>query len=112
MDSAPTQKELSDYRREARSIRAIASEFSNPKVKQQLFLIASLYDRLADLCEHVVRQVRSIQGWEGLTPCRRTTPPHLGAEEMEAPGSIEDNAQGISRKESTKDDRERAKGPP
>jgi hypothetical protein len=52
MDSAlPVNKRL-DYRQEAQSIRAIASEMKNPKIQEQLLLIGSLYDKLADIAEH------------------------------------------------------------
>jgi hypothetical protein len=57
MNSAPPERERVDYwqrldyRQEAQSIRAMASEIKNPKVQEQLFLIASLYDKLADLSD-------------------------------------------------------------
>jgi len=38
-----------DYRQEARSIRAKAREVRDAVARAQLLLIASLYDRLADL---------------------------------------------------------------
>jgi hypothetical protein len=38
-----------DYRQEARSIRATAREMQDPEARTQLLLIASLYDKLADL---------------------------------------------------------------
>jgi hypothetical protein len=44
---APAKKQ--DYRLEARSIRAKAREVRDTAARAQLFLIASLYDRLADL---------------------------------------------------------------
>jgi hypothetical protein len=60
MDSAPPERERVDYRQrldcrqEAQSIRAMASGVKNPKVQEQLFLIASLYDKLADLSDRAV----------------------------------------------------------
>jgi len=60
MGSAPPEKERLDYprrldcRQEAQSIRAMASEIKNPNVREQLFLIASLYDQLADLSDWAV----------------------------------------------------------
>jgi len=44
---APAEKQ--DYRQEARSIRAKAREVHDTAARVQLFLIASLYDKLADL---------------------------------------------------------------
>jgi hypothetical protein len=38
-----------DYRQEARNIRAKASEMRDADARAQLLLIASLYDKLADL---------------------------------------------------------------
>jgi hypothetical protein len=52
MDSALPVNKRHDYREEAQSIRAIASEMKNPKIQEQLLLIASLYDKLADIAEH------------------------------------------------------------
>jgi hypothetical protein len=52
MDSAPPEKKRLDYRQEAQSIRARASELRNPEIREQLLLIASLYDKLADLSDH------------------------------------------------------------
>jgi hypothetical protein len=52
MDSAPPENKRLDYRLEASSIRAMASEIKNPKVREQLLLIASLYDKLADIADH------------------------------------------------------------
>ena len=44
---APAKKQ--DYRQEARSIRAKAREVHDTVARAQLLLIASLYDKLADL---------------------------------------------------------------
>jgi hypothetical protein len=52
MDSALPVNKRHDYREEAQSIRAIASEMKDPKIQEQLLLIASLYDKLADIAEH------------------------------------------------------------
>jgi hypothetical protein len=52
MDSALPVNKRHEYREEAQSIRAIASEMKNPQVQEQLLLIASLYDKLADIAEH------------------------------------------------------------
>ena len=52
MDSAPPEKKRLDYRQEAQSIRARANEVRNPEIREQLFLIASLYDKLAALSDH------------------------------------------------------------
>jgi hypothetical protein len=52
MDSALPVNKRHDYREEAQTIRAIASEMRNPKIQEQLLLIASLYDKLADIAEH------------------------------------------------------------
>jgi len=52
MDSALPVNKRRDYRQEAQSIRAIAGEMKNPKIQEQLLLIASLYDKLADIAEH------------------------------------------------------------
>jgi hypothetical protein len=52
MDSAPSEKKRLDYRQEAQSIRARASEVRNPEIREQLLLIASLYDKLAALSHH------------------------------------------------------------
>jgi hypothetical protein len=52
MDSALPVNKRHDYRQEAQSIRAIASDMKNPKIQEQLLLIASLYDKLADIAEH------------------------------------------------------------
>jgi hypothetical protein len=57
MDSALPVNKRHDYRQEAQSIRAIASEMKNPKIQEQLLLIASLYDKLADIAEHAGRAV-------------------------------------------------------
>jgi hypothetical protein len=54
MDSAPPERKRLDYRQEARSIRAMASEVKNSNVQEQLLLIASLYDKLADLSAHAL----------------------------------------------------------
>jgi hypothetical protein len=60
MGSAPPERERVDYpqrldcRQEAQSIRAMASAIKNPNVREQLFLIASLYDQLADLSDRAV----------------------------------------------------------
>jgi hypothetical protein len=64
MDSAPPERERLgyrrrlDYRQEAQSIRAMTSEIKNPKVQEQLFLIASLYDKLADLSDRAARPLQ------------------------------------------------------
>jgi hypothetical protein len=55
MNSARLEKTRPDCRHEAQHIRAIASEMKNPKIQQQLLLIASLYDKLADIAEHAER---------------------------------------------------------
>jgi hypothetical protein len=52
MNSARPEKTRTDCRHEAQAIRAIAREMKNPKIQQQLLLIASLYDKLADIAEH------------------------------------------------------------
>jgi hypothetical protein len=52
MDSALQDKKRLDYRQEAQSIRAMASEIKDPKIREQLLLIASLYDKLAELADH------------------------------------------------------------
>jgi hypothetical protein len=57
MDSALSVNKRHDYRDEAQSIRAIASEMKNPQIQEQLLLIASLYDKLADIAEHAGRAV-------------------------------------------------------
>jgi hypothetical protein len=44
---APAKKQ--DYRQEARNIRAKARKVHDAVARAQLFLIASLYDKLADL---------------------------------------------------------------
>jgi hypothetical protein len=54
MDSAPPERKRLDYRQEAQSIRAMASEIKNSNVQEQLILIASLYDKLADLSAYAV----------------------------------------------------------
>jgi hypothetical protein len=59
MDSALPVNTRHDYREEAQTIRAIASEMKNPKIQEQLLLIASLYDKLADIAEHAGRAVPS-----------------------------------------------------
>jgi hypothetical protein len=62
MDSALPVHKRHDYRQEAQSIRAIASEMKNPKIQEQLLLIASLYDKLADIAEHAGHAVPSAVG--------------------------------------------------
>jgi hypothetical protein len=57
MDSAPPEKKRLDCRQEAQSIRATAREMKNPKIREQLLLIASLYDRLADISDQTDRAV-------------------------------------------------------
>jgi hypothetical protein len=52
MDSALPEKTRLNYRHEAQSIRAIAREMKNPKIRDQLLLIASLYDKLAYIAEY------------------------------------------------------------
>jgi hypothetical protein len=51
MDSAPPEQKRLDYREEAHSIRAVANHTKNADVREQLLLIASLYDKLAGICE-------------------------------------------------------------
>ena len=51
MDSAPPEKKRLDYRQEAQSIRARASQVRHPEIREQLLLIASLYDKLADMSD-------------------------------------------------------------
>jgi len=51
MDSAPPEKKRLDCRQEAQSIRAKASEVRHPQIREQLLLIASLYDKLADMSD-------------------------------------------------------------
>jgi hypothetical protein len=58
MDSAPPQRKRPDCRQEAQSIRAMASEIKNPNVQGQLLLIASLYDKLADLSANAVTPLK------------------------------------------------------
>jgi hypothetical protein len=53
MGPEPPEKTL-DYRQEARTIRAMAWEAHDAEVRTQLLLIASLYDRLADLSQVLV----------------------------------------------------------
>jgi hypothetical protein len=55
MDSALPEKTRLNYRHEAQSIRAIAREMQNAKIREQLLLIASLYDKLAYIAEHAGR---------------------------------------------------------
>jgi len=43
-----------DYRQEARNIRAQAREMHDAEARTQLLLIASLYDKLADLAVFLV----------------------------------------------------------
>jgi hypothetical protein len=43
-----------DYRQEARNIRAQAREMHDAEARMQLLLIASLYDKLADLAACLV----------------------------------------------------------
>jgi hypothetical protein len=50
MEFEPPEKRL-DYRQEAQTIRAMAMGMKNQKVREQLFLIASLYDKLAELSD-------------------------------------------------------------
>jgi hypothetical protein len=52
MNSARLEKTRPDCWQEAQHIRAIASEMKNPKIQEQLLLIASLYDKLAAIAEH------------------------------------------------------------
>jgi hypothetical protein len=52
MDLEAPEKKL-DCRQEARAIRAMAMGIKNAKVQEQLFLIAGLYEKLADLSDHV-----------------------------------------------------------
>jgi hypothetical protein len=59
MDSALPVHKRPDYRQEAQSIRAVASDMKNPKIQEQLALIASLYDKLADMAEHAGHGVPS-----------------------------------------------------
>jgi len=54
MHFKPAEKKPLDCRREAQTIRALASDIKNPTAQEQLFLIASLYDKLADLSDYTV----------------------------------------------------------
>ena len=51
MGSAPPEKNRLDYRQEARNIRAMAWELREFEAREQLFMIASLYDKLADVSD-------------------------------------------------------------
>jgi hypothetical protein len=57
MDSAPPERKRLDCRQEAQSIRAMARDMKHPKIREQLLLIASLYDKLADISEQADRAV-------------------------------------------------------
>jgi hypothetical protein len=52
MHSEPPEKKL-DCRQEAQAIRAMAMGLKNATVREQLFIIAGLYEKLADLSDHV-----------------------------------------------------------
>jgi hypothetical protein len=52
-----TRKKRLDYRDEALSIRAVAREAKDETVREQLLLIASLYDRLACISEQTDRPI-------------------------------------------------------
>jgi hypothetical protein len=52
MNSEPPEKKL-DCRQEAQTIRAMAMGMKNAKIREQLFIIAGLYDKLADLSDHM-----------------------------------------------------------
>jgi hypothetical protein len=54
---APAKKQ--DYRQEARSIRAKAREVHDIAARAQLFLIASLYDKLAHLLDDLVPSMQA-----------------------------------------------------
>jgi hypothetical protein len=51
MDSAPLEIKRLDYREEAQSIRAVANLTKDAIVREQLLMIASLYDKLAAISE-------------------------------------------------------------
>jgi hypothetical protein len=71
---APAKKQ--DYRLEARSIRAKAREVRDTAARAQLFLIASLYDRLADLLNDLAPslQARFSHGSRPDEPAEGTDP--------------------------------------
>jgi hypothetical protein len=48
-----------DYRQEARKIRAKTREMHDAEARAQLLLIASLYDKLADLTDILVPSLRA-----------------------------------------------------
>jgi hypothetical protein len=48
------QEKNQDYRQEARNIRAKAQDLRDAEARAQLLLIASLYEKLADLTEFLV----------------------------------------------------------
>jgi hypothetical protein len=52
MDSAQQEKKRLDYRDEAQSILAAAGEARDERVREQLLLIACLYEKLACIVEH------------------------------------------------------------
>jgi len=52
MDSAPPEQKRLDYREEARTIRAVANNTKVANVREQLLLIASLYEKLAGISGH------------------------------------------------------------
>jgi hypothetical protein len=54
MGSASPEKNRLDYRQEARDIRATAWELREIEAREQLFMIASLYDKLADLSDRLI----------------------------------------------------------
>jgi hypothetical protein len=51
--------ENQDYRQEARNIRAKAREVRDAEARSQLLLIASLYDKLANLTKILVPALRA-----------------------------------------------------
>jgi hypothetical protein len=59
MGSAPPQTNRLDYRQEARSIRARAGELREIETREQLFMIASLYDKLADLSDILIPSLKA-----------------------------------------------------
>lgn len=59
MGSAPPEKNPLDYRQEARNIRAMAWELREFEAREQLFMIASLYDKLADLSDILIPSLKA-----------------------------------------------------
>jgi hypothetical protein len=54
MGAAPPGKNRPDYRQEARDIRAMARELRDIEAREQLLVIASLYDKLAALSDVLI----------------------------------------------------------